>query len=224
MNANHRLPASKSATVAAVGEHAYKPALRNVPAGEVWVELIPEPDNPYDSNAISVRYRGNVIAYIPRDRTGRYWNNVCRIIASGKTPTVKAKVFHSHRDWHEVSLFILAGDRGLGSTAGLVAKASSYDVPGAYRKPSGASSSPSSSRPRLSAPSAKFGAPRPSDVIFSDRDRQLEEQRRRLEREKRDHELQKKSTQGKDDNSTESNIGMVIAIVAIAFLLLLLIL
>lgn len=70
MNANHRLPASKSATVAAVGEHAYKPALRNVPAGEVWVELIPEPDNPYDSNAISVRYRGNVITYIPRDRTG----------------------------------------------------------------------------------------------------------------------------------------------------------
>ena len=88
MSGNHRMAASKSATVAAVGEHAYKPALRNVPGGEVWVELIPEPDNPYDSTAISVRYRGNVIAYIPRDRTNRYWNNVCRIVASGKTTRI----------------------------------------------------------------------------------------------------------------------------------------
>lgn len=32
MSGNHRLPASQKATVAAVGEHAYKPALRNVPA------------------------------------------------------------------------------------------------------------------------------------------------------------------------------------------------
>ncbi|MFC3850111.1 HIRAN domain-containing protein [Corynebacterium hansenii] len=218
------MAASKSATVAAVGEHAYKPALRNVPGGEVWVELIPEPDNPYDSHAISVRYRGNVIAYVPRDRTGRYWNNVCRIVASGKTPTAKAKIYHSSGDFHEVSLFILAGDRGLGSTAGLVAKADSYDVPGAYRKTAGAPRKSSSSQPRLSAPSEKFGAPRPSDVAFTDRDRQREAQRRRLEQEKRDREITRAANPTEDNKSGESTAGLIVVIGAILFLLLLLVL
>lgn len=223
MSGNHRMAASKSATVAAVGEHAYKPALRNVPGGEVWVELIPEPDNPYDSTAISVRYRGNVIAYIPRDRTNRYWNNVCRIVASGKTPTAKAKVYHSNNDWHEVSLFILAGDRGLGSTAGLVPKASSYDVPGAYGKVTAFRAGAVGGR-RISAPSPKFGAPQPSEVMFTDRDRQLEAQRRRLEQEKRDRAASKTISPAGTPESDRSTMGTIVVIVAILFLLLLLIL
>ncbi|MDK7215227.1 HIRAN domain-containing protein [Corynebacterium pyruviciproducens] len=33
------------------------------------LELIPEPDNPYDHYAISVRYKGSIIGYIPKERT-----------------------------------------------------------------------------------------------------------------------------------------------------------
>lgn len=223
MTGIHRLPPSQKATVAAVGEHAYKRALRATPGGEVWVELIPEPDNPYDPNAISVRYRGGVIAYIPRDRTSRYWNNICRIVASGKTPTAKAKVYHSNNDWHEVSLFILAGDRGLGSTAGLVPKANSYDVPGAYGKVTTFGVGASGGR-KVSAPSQKFGAPRPSEVVFTDRDRQLEAQRRRLEQEKTDRTVGKKAAPAGKPESDGSKIGTIVVIVAILFLLLLLIL
>lgn len=130
----HRLAESQRPTVSAVGEFAYKETLRKVPGGQVWLQLIPEPDNPHDPKAISIRYQGRVVAYIPRDKTGRYWANVCRVIASGKTPGVKANVYHNNStDYHEVTLYILAGPKGIGNEKGLIPKRKSYKVPDAYQ-------------------------------------------------------------------------------------------
>jgi hypothetical protein len=93
--------------VEVVGEHAYgeaiKAALRANEAltarrseGEVeglQVELVAEPDNPYDSNAISVRWNWRVLGYLSREDAARYTQSVRRIIASGFGAAATARVW-----------------------------------------------------------------------------------------------------------------------------------
>lgn len=93
--------------VEVVGENAYgkaiKAALRANGAlsarrteGDVegvQVELVAEPDNPYDSNAISVRWRGRVLGYLSREDALRYKQPVRRIIASGLLATTTARIW-----------------------------------------------------------------------------------------------------------------------------------
>lgn len=132
----HQMRPSKTPTVAAVGEFAYSDALDKLPAGNCLVELIAEPDNPYDDRAISIRHHDDVIGYIPRHQTGQYWGSVCRIIASGKTPQARALIQRVELDdTAEVFLYLLPGDSGIGSESGLIAKADEYSVPDAYKEP-----------------------------------------------------------------------------------------
>lgn len=57
-----------------VGESHYQQALERISGGRtreganrrVIARLVPEPDNPYDSKAVSVRVGGQVVAYLPR--------------------------------------------------------------------------------------------------------------------------------------------------------------
>lgn len=49
---------------------------------EVKVRLIPEPDNPHGSEAISVRWNGAVLGYLPKDLAHKY-AQIRRIAASG---------------------------------------------------------------------------------------------------------------------------------------------
>lgn len=93
--------------VEVVGEHAYgkviKAALRANGAlsarrteGEaegVQVELVAEPDNPYDSNAISVRWSGCVIGYLSREDALRYKQPIRRVIASGLLAATTARIW-----------------------------------------------------------------------------------------------------------------------------------
>ncbi|MDP8928368.1 MAG: HIRAN domain-containing protein [Actinomycetota bacterium] len=58
----------------AVGESNYQEALERISGGrtreganlKVIARLVPDLDNPYDSNAVSVRVAGQVVAYLPR--------------------------------------------------------------------------------------------------------------------------------------------------------------
>lgn len=50
----------------------------NVPA-----VLVPEPDNPHDRNAISVRVGGQVVGYIERADTKKYLKDVQRVTGFG---------------------------------------------------------------------------------------------------------------------------------------------
>lgn len=93
--------------VEVVGEHAYgegiRAALRASGAltaqrceGEVerlQVELVVEPDNPYDSNAISVRWNGRVLGYLSREDAVRYAQPVRRISASGFAAASTARIW-----------------------------------------------------------------------------------------------------------------------------------
>jgi hypothetical protein len=93
--------------VEVVGEHAYGEAIKATlrangaltarrTDGEVeglQVELVAEPDNPYDANAISVRWSGHVLGYFSREDAVRYTQPVRRIIASGFVAVATARVW-----------------------------------------------------------------------------------------------------------------------------------
>ncbi|UKA60842.1 HIRAN domain-containing protein [Arthrobacter sp. FW306-2-2C-D06B] len=93
--------------VEVVGEHAYSQAIkaalraskapttvgRDSEAEGVQVELVAEPDNPYDVNAISVRWRNQVLGYLSREDAIRYTQPIRRIIASGLTAATTARIW-----------------------------------------------------------------------------------------------------------------------------------
>ncbi|WP_269938772.1 hypothetical protein [Arthrobacter sp. HY1533] len=66
----------------------------------VDAQLVPEPDNPHGTHAISVRVNGRIIAYISKDDDASYWNDIGRIAASGHTAVTTARIWAStQRPW-----------------------------------------------------------------------------------------------------------------------------
>lgn len=55
--------------------------------------LVPEPDNPHDSNAISVRVNGHVVGYLDRSDAELFRPIIHRIAASGLTATTSARIW-----------------------------------------------------------------------------------------------------------------------------------
>jgi hypothetical protein len=58
----------------AVGESQYQPALQQIARGGRICEatLVPEPDNPFDVNAVAVKVNGHVVGYLPRSHARKY--------------------------------------------------------------------------------------------------------------------------------------------------------
>jgi hypothetical protein len=54
---------------------------------------VAEPDNPYDVNAISVRWRNQVLGYLSREDAIRYAQPIRRIIASGLTAATTSRIW-----------------------------------------------------------------------------------------------------------------------------------
>lgn len=69
---------------------------------EADADLVPEPDNPHDPNAISVRVRGHVVGYLDRATAKEYRNPIHRITASGAVVRTRASIWAVRReswDW-----------------------------------------------------------------------------------------------------------------------------
>lgn len=66
-------------------------------------ELIPEPDNPHDPWAISVRAGGQTVGYLASEDSPDWANTVRRVIASGLVPVVPGRIYAyeavSWEDW-----------------------------------------------------------------------------------------------------------------------------
>lgn len=89
------------------GEFAYSRTIRAaLRASKAWVsnghsaeveglpvELVPEPDNPYDTNAISVRWRNGTVGYLSQEDALRYAQPIRRIIASGLSASTTARIW-----------------------------------------------------------------------------------------------------------------------------------
>jgi hypothetical protein len=63
----------------------------------VEATIVPEPQNRFDRNAISVRIRGKVVGYFAKEEAVVYKAVINRIIANGYTPTTTARVWVSHQ-------------------------------------------------------------------------------------------------------------------------------
>jgi hypothetical protein len=90
-----------SELVAAVGESNYQEALSRVCGSSRWEDvrfdciaaLVREPNNPYDSNAISVQVEGQIVGYLSREDAKAYGPLVathgvvaCRARIAGRGP------------------------------------------------------------------------------------------------------------------------------------------
>ena len=78
-------------TLEVVGESHYQEALWQIVGGHraehvrhpVNAVLVPEPDNPYDHNAIAVRVEGLLVGYLSREDAVRYRPGVLRLMEAG---------------------------------------------------------------------------------------------------------------------------------------------
>jgi hypothetical protein len=56
-------------------------------------ELVPEPDNPHDPNAISVRIDGHIVGYLPAQSAIQYREVIHTCVRANVVPTVRARVW-----------------------------------------------------------------------------------------------------------------------------------
>lgn len=85
-----------------VGEKSYGAAIHSL-LPEGWsgdgvevrcnFELIPEPANPHDSWAISVRAEGRTVGYLQREDCPPWANAIRRVVASGFVPVVPGRIY-----------------------------------------------------------------------------------------------------------------------------------
>jgi len=99
----HDLLAPAGDIIDVVSTATYQEALAAIAGGEPgavqdiekWAHLVPEPDNPWDRNAVAVYVDGRKVGYLPREHTAAYaslltqvWTNyrgraVCRAVVGG---------------------------------------------------------------------------------------------------------------------------------------------
>ena len=81
-----------------VGESQYQEALRDVwqdtkPEREFDARLTPEPDNPYDANAVAVQsIDGSTLGYLPRAEAARYQQLLLQLTERGDIPVCAARL------------------------------------------------------------------------------------------------------------------------------------
>lgn len=66
-------------------------------SAQLPLTLVPEPDNPQDPKAVSVRSHSLVLGYLSRADARRYWPVVARIVASGYQVQVLGNVYANKR-------------------------------------------------------------------------------------------------------------------------------
>lgn len=63
-------------------------------------QLVPEPDNRHDPNAIAVRVSGNRVGYLPKEQAARYVGVISTLTRSGYAPTTDCRIWaYEYQDW-----------------------------------------------------------------------------------------------------------------------------
>lgn len=60
---------------------------------DTTAQLIPEPTNPFDANAIGCWVQGRLIGYLPRDEAARYAAPLAQFVRSGHLPTTNVHIW-----------------------------------------------------------------------------------------------------------------------------------
>ena len=86
--------------VRVVGESNYQDALRAICSSSKWEEvafdclavLVPEPENPYDENAIMVQVDGQLLGYLSREDAVAYQGMVLGLVERGRYLACQARI------------------------------------------------------------------------------------------------------------------------------------
>ncbi|MGW5454751.1 HIRAN domain-containing protein [Nocardia sp. NPDC003979] len=66
------------------------------------VELVPEPDNPYDRNAVAVRFANQTIGYLPREDAIRYHRPLLELMNRGYIPVAQGRIWaREYSEWDD---------------------------------------------------------------------------------------------------------------------------
>lgn len=73
------------------------------------LELVPEPGNPYDPDAVALYYEGSKLGFVPRELNG----NLAQLLAFGHTGVFEARVQQvapERSPWHQVRVGLFVVD------------------------------------------------------------------------------------------------------------------
>ena len=81
-----------------IGSEYYPEAWNAVTDGEIIVELIPEPQNPYDSNAVAVTTKNEILGHLTRTQAEHYSSAITQLNEAGYSLQVTGEVLASPTD------------------------------------------------------------------------------------------------------------------------------
>jgi hypothetical protein len=92
-----------------VGESHYFDHIRSLlpkPDGDeseaqTVAQLVPEPSNIHDPNAVAVKCGGGVVGYLSRDEASVYFQILSALVAQGWMPQVAARIWGGHRSAYD---------------------------------------------------------------------------------------------------------------------------
>ncbi len=92
-----------------VGESGYQGVIKAIKkqAGgrEFVIVLRPEPQNPYDANAVSIQVDGNVVGYMPRDLAKQWQPVLLAAESEGYVVQGKAAIYGGTKDKPSLGVF-----------------------------------------------------------------------------------------------------------------------
>lgn len=87
-----------STIVETIGSEYYPEAWDAIVDDELFVELIPEPQNPYDNNAVAVTLNNQIIGHLTRSVASKYFNAIVKLNQAGYSIQVEGEVLKSPTD------------------------------------------------------------------------------------------------------------------------------
>lgn len=78
-----------------IGSEYYTEPWLRITEPTITVELIPEPQNPYDNNAVAVVVNSQIIGHLTRSNARQYFNTITKLNSSGYTLQVDGEVLES---------------------------------------------------------------------------------------------------------------------------------
>lgn len=81
-----------------IGSEYYQEAWEQIFENETTVELIPEPENPYDSNAVAVTINNQIVGHLTRTQAEQYIASITQLNESGYSLQVTGQILSSPTD------------------------------------------------------------------------------------------------------------------------------
>lgn len=87
-----------SRIVNTIGNQYYTEAWDKIDSNIVFVELIPEPQNPYDRTAVAVTINNELVGHLTRSVANEYFNSIVKLNQTGYSLQVEGEILEAPND------------------------------------------------------------------------------------------------------------------------------